>query len=203
MRTAFRLAGLGLCLAALPSVGFADWYGKWHARPPAGDRLYICHGYSCRFTTPLQLSGAEIRRIVTPLTHRYANAVSERAAISRAVQNFEKVVGARTGTSGDLPRTQVGQAKPDQMDCVDEATNTTSLLRLLSERGLLKHHEVREPAARGFFLDGRYPHATAVLAETAGGEKWAIDSWPRANGEAPVIQPLPVWYRDRSVADPS
>jgi hypothetical protein len=56
------------------------------------------------------------------------------------------------------------------------------------------------PAARGFFIDGRYPHATAVLAETATGRKWAVDSWPRANGAAPVVQPLAEWKRSRTGA---
>jgi hypothetical protein len=68
-------------------------------------------------------------------------------------------------------------------------------------QGYLKHHEVLEPTARGFFLDGRYPHATAVLRENISGEKWAIDSWPRANAEPPVIQLLSVWRRARSSDD--
>jgi hypothetical protein len=89
------------------------------------------------------------------------------------------------------------------MDCIDEATNTTSLLLLLADKGFLKHHAVREPAARGFFLDGRYPHATAVLSEAGSGERWAIDSWPRANAEPPVVQPLGEWKRSRSGALPS
>ena len=84
------------------------------------------------------------------------------------------------------------------MDCLDEATNTTSLLVLLAEHGYLKHHDVREPSARGFFFDGRYPHATAVLAEHGTGEKWAIELRPRANAEPPVIQLLSEWKRARS-----
>jgi hypothetical protein len=68
---------------------------------------------------------------------------------------------------------------------------------LLEKRGLLKYHGVEAPSARGFFIDGRYPHATAVLTESGTGEKWAIDSWPRANAEPPVVQPLRVWKRAR------
>ena len=55
--------------------------------------------------------------------------------------------------------------------------------------------------ARGFFLDGRYPHATAVLAESAvpatPRTQWAIDSWPTANAEPPVIQRLDRWLAHR------
>ncbi len=174
----------------------ADWYAKQGAPPPKGSRLYVCHGYSCRIVTPMTLNEAEIGRIAAPLKDA-PSAEAERQALSRAVQEFETIAGARGGTGGDLARTQVGRAKDGQLDCIDEATNTTSLLRLLAARGALRHHDVSEPAARGFFLDGRYPHATAVIAESAGGAKWAVDSWPRANAEPPVLQPLPEWLRSR------
>ena len=187
--------------AALAIVVFAggaaaaDWYGARGVPPPSGSRVYICHGYGCRIVTPVTLSAGEIGRIAAPLKGA-AGAEAEREAIARSVQTFEAIVGARIGTGGDLARTQIGQAKSDQMDCIDEATNTTSLLRLLAATGALKHHRVERPAARGFFLDGRYPHATAVIAES-GGAKWAIDSWPRANAEPPVIHPLSEWLRSR------
>jgi hypothetical protein len=83
------------------------------------------------------------------------------------------------------------------MDCIDEATNTTSVLLVAERRGLLRHHEVTSPVARGFFLDGRYPHATAVLRETGGGSAWAVDSWPEANGKPPLVQPLDAWFAAR------
>ena len=125
------------------------------------------------------------------------DAAAERDQVSKTVQVFEAIVGARIGTSADLPKMQFGRGGDDQMDCIDEATNTTSLLMLLVQNGYLKHHKVEPPSARGFFLDGRYPHATAVLKVVATGEKWAIDSWPRANAEPPVVQPLKVWKRGR------
>jgi hypothetical protein len=113
------------------------------------------------------------------------------------------IIGMRIGTDADKARTQFGQGSADQMDCIDEATNTTSLLLMLAEHGYLMHHSVEEPSARGFFLDGRYPHATAVLAENDSGARWAIDSWPRANAEPPVVQPLAEWRRSRTGDLPS
>ena len=192
---------IAAALAALISMSVpagADWFGARGVPPPAGSRVYVCHGYGCRVVTPVTLSTAEIGKIAAPLAAA-EGAAAERAALVLAVQRFEQIVGVRVGTGGALPRTQIGDARSDQMDCIDEATNTTSLLRLLAERGLLKHHRVEHPSARGFFLDGRYPHNTAVLAEAAGRAKWAVDSWPRANGEAPVIQPLSEWKRARDI----
>ena len=113
------------------------------------------------------------------------------------MQTFETIVGARIGTANDLPGMQFGQGTDDQMDCIDEATNTTGLLIFLASHGYLTHHTVEAPSARGFFVDGRYPHTTAVLTDTSSGEKWAIDSWPRANALPPVIMPLKEWKRSR------
>jgi hypothetical protein len=180
-------------LLGFPGFAAADWYGAGHGRAPVGLRVYICHGYGCRIVTPVQFSQAELRAIAAPLLHGVNSAAKERAALSRADQTYEKIVGRHVGTGHDLARTQIGDAAADQMDCIDEATNTTSLLTMLAGQGLLRHHAVGEPAARGFFLDGRYPHATAVVHEN-GGDDWAVDSWPRANGQPPVIEPLSNWY---------
>ena len=85
---------------------------------------------------------------------------------------------------------------PGQMDCVDEASNTTSLLMFAQMHGLLKHHRIHSPVARGFFLDFRYPHATAVVTDIKSGKKFAVDSWKYDNGVFPDIKPLDVWMSE-------
>ena len=203
MRSLQKIAFL-LCLTAALSSGQAlagDWFDRY-GRAPAGDRVYICHGYSCRIVTPVSLSSAEMGRIIAPLRDA-GDAEAERQALSHSVALFEKIVGSRAGTGSDLPAMQFGRGGDSQMDCIDEATNTTSLLRVLASRGALKYHKVLQPTARGFFLDGRYPHATAVLAEAATDRKWSVDSWPHANGGPPVIMPLSTWFRQRTGALPS
>lgn len=180
--------------------GHGDWYAARGAPPPAGDRVYICHGYGCRVVSPVTLSPAEIAEIAGPLAGA-ADAAAERAAISGAVQRYETIVGPRIGTSGDRAKMDFGRGDASQMDCIDEATNTTSLLVLLEEHGHLRHHRVGRPVARGILIDGRYPHATAVLVEAdeggAGGNSWAVDSWPEPNGGPPLIAPLQTWMRSR------
>lgn len=202
MRQVFQTLFVALLLACAADAALAlSWFGRGHGRAPEMNRVNVCHGYTCRIVTPVALSQADLAKIAGDLRGDTGSAEAERQAISRAVQRFERLVGPRIGTAHDLPGMQFGQGSPDQMDCIDEATNTTSLLWILAAHGYLKHHKVLEPASRGFFLDGRYPHATAVLSVKGSGEKWAIDSWPRANGEPPVIQPLPVWRRSRSGAE--
>lgn len=186
---------LFFCLAA--SAQADDWFSRGHGHAPTEDKVFVCHGYTCRIVTPVRFGPADIATIAGSLAEGVPDGAAEREAISRSVQQFETIVGARTGTASDLPGMQFGKGADDQMDCIDEATNTTSLLMFLASHGLLRHHKVEEPTARGFFLDGRYPHATAVLTDTASGMKWAIDSWPRANALPPVIMPLKEWRRSR------
>lgn len=209
---------MGLCRAVLV-LGFAallagcaaqslsshdGWYEGRKAQPPKGNRLYICHAFTCARTTPVQLSDEDVLTIAAPLAEPADNAESERRAVAASVRIFESLIGERLGTSADRGGLDlVGGGDPTQMDCIDEATNTTSLLLLLSDKGYLRHHRIMHPVARGFFVDGRYPHATAVLGETASDARWAIDSWPRANAEAPVVQPLQEWMSSRGAPAPA
>ncbi|MBZ8132636.1 hypothetical protein [Afifella sp. IM 167] len=176
---------------------WGDWYAARGARAPKGEKVYVCHAFGCLRTSPVTFSPAELKRISAPF-RRAGSPQAERQAISKADQIYEEIVGARIGTSADRGGFEkIGGGDPTQMDCIDEATNTTSLLILLAERGILKHHSVESPVARGFFLDGRYPHATAVVAEVESGRRFAIDSWPIANAEPPVIMPLEKWLSAR------
>ena len=192
------LAGALLSGCASQSLSsHGGWYTEQGGRVPVGDKLYICHAFSCALTTPVTLNAAELTRIRAPFRRSIKNAEAERAAVSDSVQIFEEIIGARVGTSGDRGGLDIGGGDPGQLDCIDEATNTTSLLLLLTAKGDLKYHEVRRPVARGFLLDGRYPHATAVLREKDSDKSWAIDSWRTANAKPPVIQDLDVWIVSR------
>ena len=123
---------------------------------------------------------------------------AERAAISEAVQWFERRVGRELGTTADQPRSPPSGANdPTQLDCIDHTLNTMHLMRMAEKNGWLRHHAGDRPRSRGFFLDGRYPHSTAVIRETDSGRRWTVDSWPRANGEPPDIMPLEAWLKAR------
>jgi hypothetical protein len=51
------------------------------------------------------------------------------------------------------------------------------------------------PESRGYLLDFRYPHATAVVANRMSGARWAIDPWPKRNGQRPDTLPIAVWLK--------
>jgi hypothetical protein len=123
-----------------------------------------------------------------------SSAKAERAAVSKAVRHYEtraaSVIGIR-----DQPKSNARQHhRRGQMDCVDESTNTRALLLYLERRKLLRHHAVDRNVTRGFLIDGRYPHSTAVLRDRSG-KKWAIDSWYEPAGGPPDVRPLSEWVK--------
>lgn len=177
----------------------ADWYAAQNVQVPQGRTVFICHATDCAQRVKVHLGAQDMARLQRILAAGSGSARAERAAISRAVQWFERRVGPIVGSSDDVGGFDFSTVNmPGQMDCIDEATNTTTLLKLAANNRFLKHHRVGRPAARGFFLDGRYPHATAVVIETANGAAWAVDSWIRDNGERPDIMPLDQWMRQRT-----
>ena len=68
-------------------------------------------------------------------------------------------------------------------DCFDTTRNAASLLLILQEWGLIRHHTVGDPRYRGNFLFGQTPHNTAILIERASRRQWVVDMWPRAYAE--------------------
>jgi hypothetical protein len=154
--------------------------------------ISVCHGYDCGFRTKLVLGPRDAARFQSIMRAGASSPAAERAALKKAVQYFEErsyqVIGVR-----DRPEAAViGARIKGQMDCIDESTNTTALLHYLANRGLLKHHTVGRKVSRGFFLDGRYPHWTAIIVDRAG-TKWVVDSWYSAGGGAPDIFPYEQW----------
>jgi hypothetical protein len=154
-------------------------------------RVDICHGYACTYRAKLNLDANDGEKFKAILSEGAESPADERAAIARADQYFEERAYSVTGIR-DRPRAEVTGQEKGQMDCVDESTNTNTLLVYLAERGLLKYHKVARKETRGFFIDGRYPHWTAVISDPAG-VKWVVDSWYAPMGGSPDIIPLSEW----------
>lgn len=162
--------------------------------PVEETRFIICHGFGCTFHSEVYLSAAEWSLVAALFNSPAASAADERRQIGQAVALFEQVVGRKTGTDGDKGGLSYNAAgDPTQLDCMDETTNTTTYVTLLQKHGLLRWHEAGQPASRGFFLDVRWYHETAVLVERPSGSEYAIDSWVDDNGKPPLIEPLEQW----------
>lgn len=190
-----RLMPFAVVLATLPfAAGCVSSSSNYSAveKETTVSKLAVCHGFDCRSRTSLSLTGADAGRFSAIMARGKGSAAAERRAIASAVGYFEtragQAIGVRDGAKSDI--TQSGRI--GQMDCIDESTNTRTLMLYLQGRGLLRHHRVESNVSRGFFADGRYPHSTAVLAEK-GGQRWAIDSWYEPMGGKPDIMPLDRW----------
>jgi hypothetical protein len=77
-------------------------------------------------------------------------------------------------------------------DCIDNATNTTTYLQILAALGELSGWSVDAPSVRSLF-DINAVHWTAVISDQSTGERWAVDSWFRPNGNLPFVLPLSNW----------
>jgi len=159
---------------------------------PTPEKFSVCHGGTCTFVTQTGLDAGQWARIAAVFATPARDAQEERALIAEAVARFEAIVGALTNTADDRAENQTGRDWAEQMDCIDESTNTTTYLRILASAGLLSWHRVEARVTRGFFIFG-WPHTTAVVSETGKGVKWAVDSWFFENGKPPVIVPLALW----------
>lgn len=154
-------------------------------------RFVACHGHGCRLRSEVGVTAAEWGRVATLLAAA-DDAPSERRSIAQAIGLMERFVGPRNGTAKDAPADVVFADADGQLDCVDEAVNTTTYLRMMQAGGLLRWHRVGMPAARGMFVDG-FPHKTATLREVGADRDYAVDSWYPGNGAPAHVVPLPIW----------
>jgi hypothetical protein len=194
VRAYLALVVLALAVACTRLPEPAEYFKQKGVAVPRPERFTVCHGYDCTYRSEIELTAAEwasVRALFQPLP---PTAAAERRAISAAVALLERQVGQRIGTSADTPGlAYIAAGDPTQQDCIDESTNTTLYLTLLSEAGLMRWHAVASVASRGVFLDLRWYHQTAVVRERNSGEEWVVDSWFKGNGEPPVIVTLHAW----------
>lgn len=192
----FFLLAVGAAFPAhadMASVAAAT-YGDLSVSPPSTASIDICHGFGCKYRSELGVTAADRSTLAGMLAAGKASAAAERKAIGNAGAWFDRRIGPVAGTKGHVARAGAGHMfDKGQFDCVDSSRNTTSLLLVLEQLKLLRYHEVAEPEARGYLIDGRPPHVTAVLIEKANGSKWSVDSWTRSYGQAPEIMQLSLW----------
>jgi hypothetical protein len=199
MTSAERSAiGLAALLAAAMPVACADRLGHEPVATlitaPTPEDFTVCSNHGCDRVSRVQLQPAQWLQVSTAFGPPLASAADEREAVKRAVATLETLVGGLADTAHDRGGNAFGSGLPGfQLDCVDESVNTTTYLELLARAGLLRWHSVEERANRAW-LQGSWPHWTAVIREEATGTEWAVDSWFLDNGSPPAIVTLDAWY---------
>jgi hypothetical protein len=197
-----RLFGVALAvlvLGATPSRAIDGELGEVYTQlsisPPTTSSVVVCHGFGCRFRTAVGLGPKDHAKLKQLFASAKKTPDAERKAVAAATKWFDVRVGPEAGTTRRVAYAGVrSEQGPEQMDCIDMSRNNTSLLLVLDQMGLLKHHKVDAPKARGMLFD-RWPHATAVLRETVSGQQWAVDNWTHKFGEGPDVMPLEEWLK--------
>lgn len=180
---------------ALPLSALADAsvMNRVLQETPAPAKFSFCWGGTCAGVLQVSLSEAEwgeVRELFEVAEPE--DAAAERELIPQAIALLERLVGPKTGTDGDRAGTYGNSDYPGQLDCNDETTNTSSYLRMMIDDGLLRFHRVLDTTTRGFLIFGR--HSTAVIEDTASGERYAVDAWFYDNGQPAVVLPLALWH---------
>lgn len=189
----YAVGGAIAFAATSPNVVDAA-YGGLSVTPPTPSMVFVCHGFGCKYRDEVDLTAGDRAKLTQILAAGRASPAAERKAVAAAGAWFDRRVGPVAGTQNHVARAGAKYMYDiHQFDCIDTSRNTTSLLLVLDQLKLLRHHDVAAPEARGFFIDGRPPHATAVLVEKATGTKWSIDSWTVGYGQTLEVMPLDRW----------
>jgi hypothetical protein len=197
----YLLIPLSLLLAAGPSAtlsagsegGGSAFLEKLSLNSAPSKVLVVCHGFGCAYRNQLVLTAARIAHLRSALSAGHS-AREERKILGSVVAWFDREGGRAAGTVGRIARASAStRSGPAQMDCIDLTANITELLLVLDRNKFLKFHHVAEPVSRGFLIDGKEPHTTPVIIETANGTQWSVDSWTKAYGEKPDIMTIREW----------
>jgi hypothetical protein len=159
---------------------------------PTLGQFEVCQGGGCLETNKLSMTDLEWRGVMQIFNNTATSSEDERAQISKAIGEFERIVGAKNGTAADLAGTFFDGKLAGQLDCNDEAINTTTYMRLLKAGGLMRFHEIEDTRTRNFFFTG-WPHTTAVIRDIKTNERYAIDSWFYDNGKPATVVTFAKW----------
>jgi hypothetical protein len=161
----------------------------------ADERVSVCFNYGCIAQADVVFSDGQLEILARSLG-RARTPIEEREAIGDAVGRLLGWAGEQSPISADRGGNYADDAVHGRMDCIDHATTTTRLLRLLERHGLLRFHRVLEPALRLRFWV--FPHYAAQIEEMRdGGEeappRFAVDGWFFDNGHPAAVMRLEAW----------
>jgi hypothetical protein len=153
-----------------------------------------CSAYGCQIVQQTAFADEEWQKIMDIFDPLPASAEEERLKLSEAIGLMEQFVGPKTSTNKDKAKSWLFTFMPTgQLDCIDEAINTTTYLELLKGADLIKYHTIGSIALRGGGMGFRMLHNTATLTERNSDKSFALDSWFRANGVNADVVPLNEW----------
>jgi hypothetical protein len=200
-------AALGVLLAAMlgspaaraagMSAAISYLYESVSIYPPTARSMTVCYGFVCRRREVLEFTDGDRKAITQIMAAGRASAAAERAAVQKVVVWFDRRMGPILGTNKRVAKADFRYFDDKHnYDCWDTTRNTTSLLLVLREWGLLKHHAIGDPRYRGNTLVLQTPHNTAVLVDLATKVEWVVDLWPRGYLQPPDVMTAEKWVTE-------
>ncbi len=200
---ATSLAILYSIAAPLPALAvelrapIAELYSTVSIFPPTAKSMTVCYGFVCRRRAILDFTPGDRNALTQIMAAGRASAAAERAAVQKAVIWFDRRMGPILGTTKRVARADFRHRDDSHnYDCWDTTRNTTSLLLVLQQWGLLKFHGVGDPHYRGNALVLQTPHNTAVLVERANKVEWVVDMWTRGYAQPPDVMTVQKWVKE-------
>ena len=160
-RTSFA-AVFGVLLAALfgasaakaveMSAEVANLYSSVSIYPPSATSMTVCYGFVCRRREILDFTAGDRSALTQIMAAGRASAAAERAAVQKAVVWFDRRMGPILGTNKRVAKADFRYFDDKHnYDCWDTTRNTTSLLLVLQEWGLLEaSRDRRSPISRQY-----------------------------------------------------
>ena len=157
-----RLTSLFLLLSLVSPV-MAEYHpdllghsiAKDKIKNPSPERFSVCFQHTCAMVEHVSLSEAEWLKVGDFFTPEATSAAEERRQIAEAIAWLEIAVGSKIDALDDRGGNLEGfSASGNQLDCVDESTNSTTYLTMMEKAGFLKFHRVDGLATRGGLLFG-------------------------------------------------
>jgi hypothetical protein len=179
------------------SEATAQLYTSVSILPPSAERMTVCYGFVCRRRYVFDFETADRKKLTQILSSGRASPEAERKAVQQAVVWFDRRIGPLIGTDKRIAYADFRYFDDKHnYDCWDTTRNTTSLLLVLQEWGLLKHHAIGDPRYRGNTLVLQTPHNTAVLVDRATKIEWVVDLWPRGYLQPPDVMTVERWVTE-------
>jgi hypothetical protein len=164
---------------------------------PSATSMTVCYGFVCRRREIMNFTPADRAALSKILGAGHSSGAAERAAVQKAMIWFDRRIGPIIGTDKRVANADIRTFDDKHnFDCWDTTRNTTSLLLVLQQRGLLKHHVVGNPGYRGYVINLQLPHNTAVLIDRATRTEWVVDMWTRGYAQPPDVKPLAEWIKE-------
>ena len=130
----------------------------------AQQRIEICYNYGCISTATVIFSKRQLAE-VRNLLDDAVDAAHERELIAVVIGRLMGWAGKQSPIRADRGGNYRDDGVYGRMDCIDHATTTTRLLKMLEHRGWLRWHRVLEPELRSRYLI--FDHWSAVIEEEA------------------------------------